>query len=176
MELSTEQIEAISARSETPASDPLDGPRLRAASNSVGAIELGPAEKAEGIGQVLDRQPGFLGKTLRRQIVAVAIRGHVRDFDIALLDAALEVGVDETKRDAEFGGDPPLRLGAVPLDGFQKTQHDLGFLEVAALRLTGHRLPLLQVRFYGVHVVNVKTIVHRMNMAALCPRKYQLSQ
>ena len=76
---------------------------------------------------------GFFGEGLRRQVIGVATRGNVGNLDIALLDAALQVGIDQTKRDAELGSQPPLRLSAIPLDQFQKPQHDLGFLEAAAL-------------------------------------------
>ena len=48
----------------------------------------------------------------------------MRDLDQALLDAALEVGIDEAKRDPEFGRQPALRLRAVLLHGIEQTEHD----------------------------------------------------
>ena len=72
----------------------------------------------------MNRQPGFLGETLRRQVVGISPRRGIVDLDEALLDAAFEVGVDETKRDAEFGRDSALRTRTVRFHRTQQAEND----------------------------------------------------
>ena len=75
----------------------------------VRAIALCLAKERKGVGERLNGQPGLLGKTLRRQVIGVAPRRRILDLDEALLDAALQVRVNKTERDAEFGRNSPLR-------------------------------------------------------------------
>ena len=58
-------------------------------------IGLGLAKKAELIRQVFNRQPRFFREPLRRQVVGVAPCRCLADLDQPLLDAALEVSIDE---------------------------------------------------------------------------------
>jgi hypothetical protein len=53
---------------------------------------------------------------VRRQIVGIAARRSLTDFEEPLLDAALEIGVHQPERDAEIGGKLALRLRAVAFD------------------------------------------------------------
>src|SRR5689334_7992224 len=83
-------------------------------------ITFRQTEKRKGMRQILDREPGLLGETLRCQIIGVAPRGRIMDLDQPLLDATLEVGVDKAKRYSKFRGDPALRTHAIRLDGTQQ--------------------------------------------------------
>jgi len=65
-------------------------------------------EKSERVGKILDRKPRLFGEALGREIISVSPRRRATDFDEAFLDSALEVGVDQTKRDAELRGEQPL--------------------------------------------------------------------
>ena len=62
-------------------------------------------EKSERIGKIFDRKPRLFGEPLVRELISVAPRRRATDFDEAFLDATLEVGVDQSKRDAELGGE-----------------------------------------------------------------------
>jgi hypothetical protein len=89
--------------------------------------------------EIFDGEPGFFGKAVGRQTISVAPRRRRADFHQALLDAALEVGVDESEGDPEFRGQTPLRLPAVALDRLQQFQHDA--LVVLVLDGIGHLPP-----------------------------------
>src|SRR5262249_3787022 len=93
-------------------------------------VLLGLPEERERIGQIFDREPGLLGEPVRRQVIGVAPRRRLRDLDQPLGDAALEVGVDETERDSDLGGEPALRLSLAALDRLEQLQHDPGLLGV----------------------------------------------
>jgi hypothetical protein len=88
-------------------------------------------------------------------------------FDQTLLDAAPEVGVDETQRDAKFRSQPALRHRTIPLDRFQKAENNLDVLVVLLLSGAGYAEPLLHPFFYGVHTMNVKPTVHAVNKAMI---------
>ena len=125
------------------------------------AFGAGLPKEREREAEILDRQPGFLGKAVGRQVIGVAPRRRLADLDEALLDAAFEVGVDEAKRDPEFSSQAPLRLPAVALDRLQQSQHDA----LAVLVLGGARhSPTPSVPpSYNVRHANVKPDVHWMN-------------
>src|SRR5215467_14323269 len=59
-------------------------------------------EKSERIGKILDRKARLFGEALRREIISVSPRRCATDLDEAFFDTTLEVGVDQTKRDAEL--------------------------------------------------------------------------
>ena len=67
--------------------------------------------------EIARSQARFLGKTLGRQVVRIAARRRIVNLDQTLFDAALEVGVNEAKRDAKLGGDTALGALAVILNG-----------------------------------------------------------
>ncbi len=119
------------------------------------AIGLGLAEKSEGIWKVVDRQPGFFGKALRGEIIGVAPRRRGADLDQTRLDAAFEVGIDESERDPELGGQQPLWLRPVLLHGVEQPEHDpRAFRTFFAHATHVKRSPTCI--WYAVHRVNVK--------------------
>ena len=72
----------------------------------------------------MNSEAGFLGKTLRRQVIGIASRRCVAHLDQALLNAALEVGVYKTKSDAKLGGHVALRARAITLHRTQQAKND----------------------------------------------------
>jgi len=88
------------------------------------AFGLGKAKERKRVRQVLHRQPGFLRKPLRREVIGIAARRRVLNLDEAFFHAALEVGVDKAERDAEVGGDPALRPVAIVLYGVEQPEND----------------------------------------------------
>jgi len=146
-----------------------DGDALESATAGKGedlrAFGAGLPEERKRETEILDGQPGLFGEAVRRQIIGVAPRRRLADLDEPLLDAALEVGVDEPEGDTEFGSQTPLRLAAVALDRLEQTQHDALVVLVRPLVLgnTRHLPPTRQRPSYYVHAMNVKPYVHRMN-------------
>src|SRR5271155_1795814 len=88
--------------------------------------------------QVFDGQTGFFCKAVRRQIVGVAARRRLPDFQKTFFDAALQVGVDEAERDAEVGSELALGLGAVALDRLQEPEHDRSVIWFVLARRLRH--------------------------------------
>src|SRR5262249_3538722 len=80
-------------------------------------------EKSERIGKILDRKARLFGEALRREIISVSPRRCATDLDEAFFDTTLEVGVDQTKRDAELRGEQPLGLRAVLLHSVEQAEH-----------------------------------------------------
>src|SRR5262249_19586156 len=105
-------------------------------------VFAGAAEEREGAGQIFDGQPRFLGKAVRGQIIGIAARWSLADLQQAFFDAAFEVGVNESERDAEIGRKLALRLRAAALDRFEKAKHDPGIFGVFAARRLRHPPPL----------------------------------
>ena len=68
-----------------------------------------------------------------RQVIGVAARRRLADFDETLLDATLEVSINKTQRDTEFFGDAALRLRAI-IDRVEQIEDDP--LVLAAIALT----------------------------------------
>ena len=89
----------------------------------------------------MNRQPGFLGKALRRQVIGIAPGRGIMDLDEALLDAAFEVGVDEAERDAEFRGNSALRTRTVRLHRTQQAENNALVL-MLCVQQTIHPAPL----------------------------------
>ncbi len=156
MPRSMAQSAAISARSVWPTSNTLFMPRFGCCFEQVQTIGLGLTKKSEGIGKIVDGQPRLFGKTLRREIVGIAPRRRTADLDQPLLDAALKVGVDQTERDAEFGGKQPLRLRAILLHRVEQSEHDPRAFRSFFAHAT-HMRGSPRGLWYAVHRVNVKT-------------------
>src|SRR5262249_25483239 len=101
-------------------------------------ILAGATEEGEGAGEIFDGQSRLLGETVRGQIIRVTTRRGLADFDEAFLDAALQIGIDQPKRDAEIGCKLTLRLRAIAFDRFQKAEHDTGVFGFFAARSLRH--------------------------------------
>ena len=102
------------------------GPAARGAFlEQLGAIRTGAAKEIERDGEIFGSEPALLGKTLRRQVIGIAIERHLPDLDETLADTAAQIAVGEPERDAEIAGELALGDRAVTLDRGQKTQHDL---------------------------------------------------
>src|SRR5262245_47239567 len=80
-------------------------------------------EKSERIRQIFDRKARLFGESLGGKIIGISPRRRAADFNEAFLDATLEVGVDQAKRDAKFGGEQSWRLRAVLLHGVEQPKH-----------------------------------------------------
>ena len=104
------------------------------------AIGAGLSEERKRCRQIFNRQPRFLSKALRREVIGVAARRRLADLDESLLDAASKVGVDEAKRDAEILGNAALRLGAV-IDRIKQIEDDPLVLAAIARHRSVHACP-----------------------------------
>ena len=65
-------------------------------------IGLRLPKEGKGSGKIFDGKPRLLGEPFWRQIVGIAARRSFTDLDESFLDATLEIGVNETQRDAKF--------------------------------------------------------------------------
>ena len=81
----------------------------------------------------------LLGETLRRQVVRVAPRRRFTDLQQPLLDATLQIRVDQSECDAQFGSEMALRLAAITFHGFEEIQHDPRFMHPLTFAATNHR-------------------------------------
>src|SRR6516165_2734154 len=80
------------------------------------AILTGAAEERKRASEVFDGETRFLGKAVRCQIIGIAARRSLTDFQEAFSDAAPQIGVDQAERDPEIGRKLALRLRAVAFD------------------------------------------------------------
>src|SRR5439155_12206862 len=97
-------------------------------------------------------------EAMRREVIGVAPRRRPRDLDQPLVDAALEIGIHQAERDAEFRGEPALRLPPAPLDRLEQAQHDSIFLGFGRLGYArGHSPPPCAKGSYRVHAMNVNS-------------------
>jgi len=76
-----------------------------------------------------------------REIIGIAPCRRFADLDQTFVNTALEIGIDQAERDAEFGGKPTLRLRAAPLHRLKQAQHDPGFFGIGCLGRTRHLPP-----------------------------------
>ena len=66
------------------------------------AIGTCSAKKIERHSEVFGRQPAFLGKALRRQIISIAIDRHLAHLDQALADASPQIRVGEPESNPQL--------------------------------------------------------------------------
>ena len=99
--------------------------------NRLGKVDDGSStmdyepEEIKRNGEKIGRDPALFGKPFRRQVIGIAVGRRLADLDIALLDAALQIGVRQPQRDAELARQRALRDRAVLLHRVQQPEGDL---------------------------------------------------
>ena len=102
------------------------------------AIAARAAEEIERHCQVFGGQPAFFGKSLRRQVIGIAVQRHLAHLDETLAHAAPQIGIGKPERDAEFVCELALSNRAVALYRGEHAQHDTRIAGLLKLAFVPH--------------------------------------